>query len=1314
MDPINLILPLVIPLLLYLLYHLILFPLVRSDLRSIPGPLLAKLTDLYRLWLVRTGSVHEHHLRLHQRYGPFVRLGPNNVSVGSPLALPILYNTRTRYPKSAFYPVIGNVAQGKVVPTIFTTQDESVHEAMKRPIAQVYAMTNLKTYEPLVESTESLFFSKLERLADEKTVLDLATWFHWFATDVIMEITFGKRLGFLDQEEDVDGIIQTIADRFSYVVVVGQMPWLDKLWHKNPLVGFLSGLLSKQRVSPVLNFALQRIEERTKERRDQPSITDSRRDFLTRFLDIKDSHPNISDFWIIAWCQQNVQAGSDSTATTLTAVIYYLLKNPNSMETLLAEIDNANLPSPVPWDMANKLPYLDACIKEALRMTPAVGIPLERVAPAGGIELCGKYFQSGTVLGVNAWVVHMDQEVYGADAAHWRPGRPCSVSHDNLYNHLCEYTGTWRLPADGLHDVLQIKQAIRRLYPSAYEADEDRTLMILTPRSFLFAVVANVGPGGASRTLAVAYRQHHDEYNSQTSWGRVHHMVIDTLALIEILSDPANRAPLEAERALAEDWYRRSQGNEPLIHERPSVPDTAQPPFVSAYKRREPGQQQPPLPWRDDAPSKFPFIATCVLLALLRDGDATGCIRTRPGDVQFQPLSTLFRADCTEYGLVILDISDFNSGVKYGITAFPMRYMAEVEYHSEMTGWDPIECPSPEKKPDIILVSPRSRELLSISQWVSKHYYWSGLEEAPCILKLDERPLVNTAALDYIWPPELEERTQASSKSVFSRISKYFRPSKNARPAPRSPSYMAGYTIVDEPPRDVPMDHKPASPLREKQALTHLQILDQFPEKLRQRLEEVPDRLGPSKISSHVLRVAYTGQNHLNWVAFGSLPPGVIAAAVASDELRCAFALSLCVNALQLAGDGEERESDLIDLAVALAQSTGLQQLCFLQQPDRNHDDVSARFCSQLLWLWERVSGEDLKSLRLRTIHSTSALSTGLCGREFRALSAIINLDSSFISGTQVFPIIHLFTFVSPQRENIQNTAADYHIHPTRPGYSNYYCMNYTGLSAESFAVRFLGYLRSLGPDSDPDKAILRVAYHGAFSSLASVDDDNDNDDNPPSPPRGPPPRPPPLQSWPDQLGVRPIPAGFFDDELAPDDPSRVRLGEIPPGSWVILMDQRDRRDRFSDDDAFLQYSFIRIRRPSPETAPKQQQQQKPAPVFSSVDVVGGLTDFLRETVPETNIATWEKRLEEVERDLVSALTRSSPPSTPSSMRSSTDETTMDKILRRLNSASTENTPPETDISTGEGPVVEVESEHCIGVRVMAESRVHTLLNRLL
>lgn len=102
-----------------------------------------------------------------------------------------------------------------------------------------------------------------------------------------------------------------------------------------------------------------------------------------------------------------------------------------------------------------------------------------------------------------------------------------------------------------------------------------------SPLSFLFCVVANVGPGGGSRPLAVAYRQGRDTNRKEGSWTRMDHVVLDIIMLLEILSNPANRAPLKAESALAEDWYRRSMGdNEPKINERPSVPDIPQPPFI--------------------------------------------------------------------------------------------------------------------------------------------------------------------------------------------------------------------------------------------------------------------------------------------------------------------------------------------------------------------------------------------------------------------------------------------------------------------------------------------------------------------------------------------------------------------------------------------------------------------------------------------------------------------------------------------------------------------------------------------------------------
>ena len=81
-------------------------------------------------------------------------------------------------------------------------------------------MSNLKTYEPLVESTESVFFDRLGQMADEGKVFELGTWMHWFAIDVIMEITFGEGVGFLEREVDVDGIMGMIERRFWYVAVV--------------------------------------------------------------------------------------------------------------------------------------------------------------------------------------------------------------------------------------------------------------------------------------------------------------------------------------------------------------------------------------------------------------------------------------------------------------------------------------------------------------------------------------------------------------------------------------------------------------------------------------------------------------------------------------------------------------------------------------------------------------------------------------------------------------------------------------------------------------------------------------------------------------------------------------------------------------------------------------------------------------------------------------------------------------------------------------------------------------------------------------
>ena len=136
----------------------------------------------------------------------------------------------------------------------------------------------------------------------------------------------------------------------------------------------------------------------------------------------------------------NVNAGSDTVATILRAAFYYLLKTPESLSKLMSELisarDEGRLSTPfVTYAESSALPYLTAVIKEALRIHPALSLPLERVVPPGGLELPDKnrtYLPPSTIVGANPWVLHRDTRIFGPDAARWNPGRWLEKDEEEL------------------------------------------------------------------------------------------------------------------------------------------------------------------------------------------------------------------------------------------------------------------------------------------------------------------------------------------------------------------------------------------------------------------------------------------------------------------------------------------------------------------------------------------------------------------------------------------------------------------------------------------------------------------------------------------------------------------------------------------------------------------------------------------------------------------------------------------------------------------------------------------------------------------
>jgi cytochrome P450 len=120
-------------------------------------------------------------------------------------------------------------------------------------------------------------------------------------------------------------------------------------------------------------------------------------------------------------------AGADSTSIGMRSIFYFLMKNPDKLTKARAEIDTAfadgTLTSPIQYNQAVKLPYLDAVIKESFRLYSPFAAPFQRYSPTGGIFLGDVHIAVGMRVGLNPAVVQHHPEVFGDDAKSFRPER---------------------------------------------------------------------------------------------------------------------------------------------------------------------------------------------------------------------------------------------------------------------------------------------------------------------------------------------------------------------------------------------------------------------------------------------------------------------------------------------------------------------------------------------------------------------------------------------------------------------------------------------------------------------------------------------------------------------------------------------------------------------------------------------------------------------------------------------------------------------------------------------------------------------------
>lgn len=304
---------------------------------------------------------------------------------------------------------------------MFSDLNPHRHSAQRRKVANYYSMSSLIGYEQYVSNCTELLSRRFGELASSGKIVDLQHWLQCFAFDVIGEITFGRRFGFLDMGEDKDGVFGAIEARAWYSTFVGIWSWSNKWLY--PLMPSTGGH------AYVAKYTQDRIDDKVKLLKDPRSGEKEKEgapDIMTRILIASEKDPEkVTRGDLFTTCQSNIGAGSDTTAITLSSVLYHLLKYPETYKKLRKEIDTAaeegRVSDPVTFKEAQELPYLQAVIKEGLRVHPAVGLGLQRLVPAEGTNIVGQFLPGGSTVGIIPYVAHKNTSVFGLDADTWRP-----------------------------------------------------------------------------------------------------------------------------------------------------------------------------------------------------------------------------------------------------------------------------------------------------------------------------------------------------------------------------------------------------------------------------------------------------------------------------------------------------------------------------------------------------------------------------------------------------------------------------------------------------------------------------------------------------------------------------------------------------------------------------------------------------------------------------------------------------------------------------------------------------------------------------
>ncbi|MCJ1251728.1 hypothetical protein MMC30_008965 [Trapelia coarctata] len=372
-------------LLTYALYNLYINPLSRF-----PGPKLWAVSRIPYVLSLQRGDFHQVVKRLHDQYGPIVRLGPNELSFTHAQAWQDIYGHhqgRTNFPKNTKEWMKATVNETHSI----LSANNADHSRIRRLLAHAFSDKAMRAQEPLIQSYITLLIAQLRKKAtaspNHTATVDITEWFNFTLFDITGDLSFGEPFGCLETGK-YHPWIALLFQTFKAITLLASSRFIPGA---ETLLRYMLPKSIMQKRKDHFELARSRVHKRLEE-----GDNSHRPDFITYICRYNDEKgmtiPEIEATFAVL-----VIAGSETTATVLSGITSYLLKSPESMRELETEICGAfKHEEEISVDRVTKLPFLNAVIEEGLRLCPPVPAILPRWVPPEGDFVCGEWLPGYT------------------------------------------------------------------------------------------------------------------------------------------------------------------------------------------------------------------------------------------------------------------------------------------------------------------------------------------------------------------------------------------------------------------------------------------------------------------------------------------------------------------------------------------------------------------------------------------------------------------------------------------------------------------------------------------------------------------------------------------------------------------------------------------------------------------------------------------------------------------------------------------------------------------------------------------------------